>query len=166
MKSGSDFHLRLPAEVANRLALLASERGVSRNVLVISALEEFLNIGGGASAREGALENVRKEVYELKRRLVGLREDVEIVGELLSFFIYHWIGYTPRLEREERLSLAAEAKERHDRFLSLFAKKLSTGELSLASVFGRAGEVAIPEGDLAGGSDSEGARGANLRSSI
>jgi hypothetical protein len=149
MKQSSDFHLRLPAEVTNRLVLLASERGVSRNVLVISALEEFLNIGGGVSAREEVLESVRKEVFELKRRLVALREDVEIVGELLSFFIYHWIGYTPRLEREERLSLAAEARERHDRFLNLFAKKLSTGELSLATLFSRGeAENAVAESPL------------------
>ncbi len=32
-----------------------------------------------------------------------------------------------------------EAKERHDRFLNLFARKLSTGELSLAAVLGKVG---------------------------
>jgi predicted DNA-binding protein len=137
--TATDFHLRLPPEISERIALFSKERGVSRNMIVISALEEFLNIGDARSSREDQLEGVRKEVFEIKRRVVALREDVEIVGELLSFFIYHWIGYTPRLEREERLSLAAEAKERHDRFLSLFTKKLATGELSLAAVFG-AGE--------------------------
>jgi hypothetical protein len=140
MKKSADFHVRLPGEVNNRLSLLASERGVSRNVVILSALEEFLSIGEGAKGREDTLESLRKEIFELKRRLSALREDVEIVGELLSFFIYHWIGYTPRLEREERLSLAAEAKERHDRFLTLFAKKLALGELSLATVMGRSEE--------------------------
>jgi hypothetical protein len=143
MKGGSDFHMRLSSEVSSRLALIASERGVSKNLVVQAALEEFLQIGAGEREKAMTLEDLRKDLYEVKRRLVALREDVEIVGELLSFFIYHWIGYTPRLERDERLSLAVEAKERHDRFLSLFAKKLSTGELSLAAVFG-AGERIKP----------------------
>ena len=137
MKRSSDFHVRLPAQISSRLTLLAGERGVSRNVVILSALEEFLNVGDGAHAREAAVEGLRKEVFEIKRRLSALREDVEIVGELLSFFIFHWIGYTPRLEKEERMSLAVEAKERHDRFLALFAKKLALGELSLATVMGR-----------------------------
>lgn len=140
MKRSSDFHVRLPTEVSNRLVLLASERGVSRNVIILSALEEFLNVGQGAQAREDAVEGLRKDVFEVKRRVAALREDVEILGELLSFFIYHWIGYTPRLEKEERLTLAAEAKERHDRFLTLFAKKLALGEMSLATVISRSEE--------------------------
>jgi hypothetical protein len=140
MKSALDFHIRLPAEIASRLSLLASERGVSRNLVVQSALEEFLQVGSGKKENSMTLEDLRKDLYEVRRRVVALRGDVEIVGELLSFFIYHWIGYTPRLEREERLSLAAEAKERHDRFLNLFGRKLATGELSLAAVFGMAGQ--------------------------
>jgi|GEM_PF-6197999 len=140
MKSALDFHIRLPVEIASRLSLLASERGVSRNLVVQSALEEFLQVGSGKKENAMTLEDLRKDLFEVKRRVVALREDVEIVGELLSFFIYHWIGYTPRLEREERLSLAVEAKERHDRFLNLFARKLATGELSLSAVFGMVGE--------------------------
>lgn len=149
MKAGSDFHLRLPKEIASRLSLLASERGVSRNLVVQSALEEFLQIGSAERERGMTLEDLRKDIFEIKRRIIALREDVEIVGELLSFFIYHWIGYTPRLERDERLSLAAEAKERHDRFLHLFAKKLATGQLSLATVFsaGGGGKPAQTESD-------------------
>lgn len=157
MKNALDFHIRLSAEISTRLNLLASERGVSRNTIVQSALEDFLQVGSSKKESAMTLEDLRKDLYEVKRRMVALREDVEIVGELLSFFIYHWIGYTPRLERDERLSLAVEAKERHDRFLNLFARKLSTGELSLAAVLGKVGgeseridtdsKVAVAEGD-------------------
>ena len=140
MKKGSDFHIRLPAEVSSRVSLLAQERRVSRSVIIISALEEFLNLGATAEEHSSTIEEVRKELFEVKRRVSALRGDVEIVAELVSFFIYHWIGYTPRLEKDERLSLAAEAKERHDRFLTLFAKKLALGELSLATVLSRAKE--------------------------
>jgi hypothetical protein len=147
MKRTSDFHVRMSGELSDRIALLANERGVSRNVVIVSAVEDFLNIGEGSKAREQALEGLRKDVFEVKRRVSALREDVEILGELLSFFIYHWIGYTPKLEKEERLSLAAEAKERHDRFLSLFAKKLAVGDLALATIVTRSEEFKRARGE-------------------
>jgi hypothetical protein len=158
MSKASDFHVRLPEAVSRRLVALAQERVVSRNVIIVSALEEYFGLvrggseGGGkgssltARAEEESVEGLRKELFELKRRMSALREDVEIVGELLSFFIFHWIGYTPRLEREERLTLAIEAKERHDRFLTLFAKKLALGELSLATVISRSEEFSRKKG--------------------
>lgn len=126
----SEIHTRVPKEIQKKLKILAAERGVAQKWLIVSALESFL--GGGS---EDSLEAVRKDIFETNRRIKALRSDVEILGELLSFFIYHWIGYTPRLEKAERGALAAEAKERHQKFLSLFAKKLASGELSLAPIF-------------------------------
>jgi hypothetical protein len=157
MTGSGELHVRVPAEIRDRVTLLANERGVSKNVVIVSALEEFLNIGEGSKEREQALEGLRKDVFEVKRRLSALREDVEILGELLSFFIYHWIGYTPKLEKEERLSLAAEAKERHERFLSLFAKKLALGELSLATIVSKSEEFRRARGESKSSDDLEAA---------
>ncbi len=125
-----EIHTRIPKELQKKLKLIAAERGVAQKLLLVSALEHFL--GGGS---EDTLEGIRKDIYEVQRRMKALRNDVEILGELLSFFIYHWIGYTPRLEKTDRGAMAAEAKERHQKFLSLFAKKLANGDLSLAPIF-------------------------------
>ena len=125
-----EIHTRIPKELQKKLKLIAAERGVAQKWLLVSALEHFL--GGGS---EDTLEGIRKDIYAVHRRIKALRSDVEILGELLSFFIYHWIGYTPRLEKADRGVVAAEAKERHQKFLTLFAKKLASGDLSLAPIF-------------------------------
>lgn len=135
-----DFHCRISQEFAAQIKKFGVERGMSRNLVVLSAIERFMD-ESAAEARPDSLESLRKEVFEIKRRIGDLREEVEILGELLSFYVYHWIGYTPRLDREERLSLAAEAKERHERFLTLFAQKLALGDLSLRSLYKRTAQL-------------------------
>ncbi len=77
MKNALDFHIRLSAEISTRLNLLASERGVSRNTVVQSALEDFLQVGSSKKESAMTLEDLRKDLYEVKRRMVALREDVE-----------------------------------------------------------------------------------------
>jgi predicted DNA-binding protein len=137
MSEYKDFHIRIPVEVHTQLKLLATQRGVAQKWLMVTAIEEYLDVGKAGGKHE-EIDGLRSDLFELKRRVSALREDVEILGELLSFYIFHWIGYTPRLEKAERMSLAVEAKERHERFMALFAKKLSLGELSLANILGKA----------------------------
>jgi predicted DNA-binding protein len=137
MSEYKDFHIRIPVEVHTQLKLLASQRGVAQKWLMVTAIEEYLDVGKAGGKHE-EIDGLRSDLFELKRRVSALREDVEILGELLSFYIFHWIGYTTRLEKAERMSLAVEAKERHERFMALFAKKLSLGELSLANILGKA----------------------------
>lgn len=137
MSEYKDFHIRIPVEVHTQLKLLATQRGVAQKWLMVTAIEEYLDVGKAGGKHE-EFDGLRSDLFELKRRVSALREDVEILGELLSFYIFHWIGYTPRLEKAERMSLAVEAKERHERFMALFAKKLAMGELSLAHILGKA----------------------------
>jgi hypothetical protein len=137
MSDYTEVHIRILKDLHSRLKLLAAERGVTQRSLIVSAIKDFIGMDEDEEQKKKTGEQLRRDVYEVKRRLSALREDVEILGELLSFFIYHWIGYTPRLSREERISLAAEAKERHERFMALFAKKLSVGELSLSSLLAK-----------------------------
>ena len=129
--SSRQTHIRLSNEMHEKLKMMAKGRGLSQNLIINSAVESFLDesMGGG-----GKSEEVKKELFELKRRIIALKGDVEVLGELLSYFIYHWLGYTPKLEKAERVSLAAEAKERHQKFMEMFAKKLTIGDLSLAPV--------------------------------
>ena len=130
--SETDFHVRLTKDACKKLKDLAEERGVSQRRVIASAVDEYLSGG-----KEVDVDLLRKEIFELKRRLSALRGDVEILGELLSFYIYNWLGYMPKLEKAERTSLAVEAKERHKRFMEMFAKKVTLGELNVASVLTR-----------------------------
>ncbi len=130
MKKDTNFHIRIPNEIYLKLRRLSADRGIAQKWLVVSALEEFLG-----AEKELAADELKKELFEVKRRLTALRGDVEVLGELFSFYIFHWLGYTPRLDKAERVSLVAEAKERHEKFMRLFAKRLTAGELSMGSLF-------------------------------
>ena len=140
MTTEKDYHVRIPIELDTKLQLLSLERGIAKKWLIVSALEDFL--GGGKKSHS---TEMKKEVYEVKRRLAALRGDVEILGELLSFFIFHWLGYTPRLEKAERATLAVEAKERHQKFMEMFLRKLKLGDLGLAGVYAEMGKDLEPE---------------------
>jgi hypothetical protein len=134
MSGYKDFHVRIPNDVHTKLQLVSAERSIAQKWLIVSALEEYLSGG-----KEADTEALNRELQELKRRIAALRGDVEILGELVSFFIFHWLGYTPRLEKAERTSLAVEAKERHQRFMDMFVKKLKLGDLGLANVYAEMG---------------------------
>jgi predicted transcriptional regulator len=130
MKKETNFHIRIPNEIYSKLRKLSEERGVAQKWLIVSALEEFLG-----TEKEIAADELKKELFEVKRRITALRGDVEVLGELFSFYIFHWLGYTPRLDKAERATLVVEARERHEKFMRLFAKKLSAGELSMGALF-------------------------------
>ncbi len=133
MTKSTDIHLRLPKEISDQLTLLSNQRRLSKRQLVVSAVEQFLT-----NQSQGDSERVLKEVYEVKRRVIGLRGEVEILGELVSFYIYNWLGYTPRLDAHERRILSVEARQRHSRFMTLFAKRIKSGESSLMAALGSA----------------------------
>ena len=132
MRSGKAVNIHIPDDLFKKLKVAAEQRGVAKKWMVVSAIEEFL-----AGSKEENAEPLRKQLSEVNNRLKALRGDVEILGELLSYFIFHWIGYTPRLEKAERASLVVEAKERHERFMTMFARKLALGELSLSAILAR-----------------------------
>lgn len=136
-----DFHIRIPPDLFTKLKIYSQDKAVAQKWVVVTALEEFF--GGG---KEAEITELCREVHELKRRVSALRGDVEILGELLSFYIYHWLGYTPKLDKSERASLAVEAKERHQKFMDMFAKKLRVGDLGLGEVYTNIGRVLEEEG--------------------
>lgn len=138
MSGYKDIHIRIPNQAHAKLKLMSEERDIAQKWIIVDAIEEYFGRRGEAGAEE-----LKKELFEANRRLGSLRSDVEILGELLSFFIFHWLGYTPRLEKAERASLAVEARGRHQKFMEMFVKKLTKGELSLAPALARG--VTTPE---------------------
>lgn len=131
MSKFTDIHIRLPKDVSDQLTQLSMQRKLSKRQLAVAAIEQFLIKDAQTDS-----ERVLQEVFEVKRRIIGLRGEVEILGELLSFYIYNWLGYTPRLESQERKVLSIEAKQRHSRFMTLFAKRIKSGESTLVAALG------------------------------
>lgn len=75
MSEYKDFHIRIPVEVHTQLKLLASQRGVAQKWLMVTAIEEYLDVGKTGGKHE-EIDGLRSDLFELKRRVGALREDV------------------------------------------------------------------------------------------
>ena len=126
----SRINLRIPKEDLKRIKEVAALRSVTINSLIASAVGYYL---------EERHEQKGNEAYllSLKRELKALKMDMELIGEMISFFVFHWFCYTPDLMEPHKKALLIDGKRRHERFLELLSKKVQKGDLSFSilSVF-------------------------------
>ena len=116
------INLRITHAQYMRMKEIALMRRMSINALFLSAVELYLTEGQQKGA--GGLEQCTKKITNLK-------VDVEILAEMLSFFIMHYFCYTPELPDLQRKALRIEGKNRHARFMELLAKRLQSKEAGL-----------------------------------
>lgn len=63
--------------------------------------------------------------FDLYILCVGhLKVDVEIIAEMLSFFVMHYFCYTPELPESQKKALLLSGKTRHEKFMELLAKRM------------------------------------------
>ncbi|HMO19134.1 MAG TPA: hypothetical protein PKA63_12645 [Oligoflexia bacterium] len=90
---------------------------VDLNSLFLSALEFYLNDG-----REKRTSD--QYIIKLSHNQKNLKVDVEIIAEMLSFFVMHYFCYTPELPESQKKALLLSGKTRHDKFMELLAKRM------------------------------------------
>lgn len=127
--NNKEIHIRLPADVYDALQDLVSARQVNVSSVVRSALEDYF-----ARTELEGIDAVLERLGTVESRIRSLRLDIEMVAELISFFIYHWFCYTPAVPNSEKRTLALEAQARHQKFLAQLVKRLRQGEFSLKDV--------------------------------
>ena len=118
-------NLRLPTESLNRVEELAIKKRVSVNTLIASAIELYLG------EKDDTTKN-NPYLLSLSRTLKSLKFDVELVGELVSYFTFHWFCYTPEIPESQKKALWIEGKKRHETFLKLLSNKLHKGGSALS----------------------------------
>lgn len=110
-----------------RMKEIAKMRRQSLNGLFLSAVEVYLTEGGGKSTSD-------QYILSLAKKLSNLKVDVEIVGEMLSFFALHFFCYTPELPESQRRALKIDGKKRHAKFIELLAKRIQTKDSGLLNI--------------------------------
>ena len=120
-------NFRMPKEQLNRLKEVALIRRVSLNSLFLSALEFYLNDG-----REKGISE--QYVLKLSQNQKNLKVDVEIIAEMLSFFVMHYFCYTPELPENQKKALLLSGKTRHAKFMELLAKRMQGKGSSLSLI--------------------------------
>ena len=109
---------------------------LKRNVSMTTAIEGMLN-EGLKDDHASAAASLDRRIGGLEKRMKSLQSDVEIVAELISFYVYQWLCYTSPIPDGQRGAVMAEGRERHKKFLELLGTRLAKGESSLALILDR-----------------------------
>lgn len=111
------YNLRVPKDKLKQLKEVSLLRRVSLNSLILSAIEYYLDDGK-------TKENENKLLSSLSINQKNLKVDVEIIAEMLSFFVMHYFCYTPEMPESQKKALFISGKNRHNKFMELLKKRL------------------------------------------
>lgn len=115
--------IRLPGDLARRLAVHAATRQATQTAIIEAALESFLS--PDASDRlEAALA---RRLDRLTRDLGRLEWHAELSNEALALFIRNWLSATPAVPDSVGRATKAQGRERWERFVAALNQRMEHG---------------------------------------
>jgi hypothetical protein len=131
---------RFTAKLLDELTAEAARRNISVSALAESILAEALSKPQEPPPpmAPAAAPTIRPDV---ETQIKELRYELGSLGELVSFFIYQWLCYTPPVADEIRAQVTADAKPRHKRFLQIVSAKIARSKITLADLLSAVAEA-------------------------
>jgi hypothetical protein len=120
-------HFYLSDDLLAIIDTMAEKRGVGLSDIAEGLLREAL----GSEDNRGRLSDIESHILRLERRVKAFQGDLEILGEVLSFYIFQWLCHTPPLLDSQREGAISDGKVRHRRFLELLRERLTKGDTTL-----------------------------------
>ncbi|MEW6628979.1 MAG: CopG family transcriptional regulator [Pseudomonadota bacterium] len=115
--------IRLPVDIARRLADHASTRRTTQAAIIEAALESFLS-PDAAERLEAALA---RRLDRLARDLGRLEWNVELSNETLALFVRNWLNATPAHPDNTSQAARAQGRERWERFVDMLNRRMELG---------------------------------------
>ena len=119
---------QIPKDSFLRLKELSVLRRISTNSIAVSMITSCLE-------KEG---EVKKENDHYMMSLLGrfkkFQQDLELIGEMISFYVLHWFCYNSDIPEEKKRAVFIEGKKKHEKFMELLNERICTGQLSFLSV--------------------------------
>lgn len=115
--------IRLPANLARRLADHAIARNTSQAAIIEAALESFLS-PDAAERLEAALS---RRLDRLARDVGRLEWHVELSNETMALFIRNWLNAMPALPDSARDEVRTKGRERWERFVESLNRRMEMG---------------------------------------
>lgn len=125
--------IRLPADLAARLADHAARKHVSQAAIVEAALASFLS-PDGSERLEAAFS---RRLDRLTRQFDRLDYHVELGNEALALFVRFWLVANPPLAQDQLAAAQAQASERFAGFVAALARRME-GDGRLSGRVGKA----------------------------
>ena len=107
-----------------QIEALSLRRKVSKSAIVEAAVASFLS-GDTSEKLEAAMS---RRLDKLGRQIDGLDEDLAVLGETVSLFVYFWLAATPPQPESAQASARAKGAERFEGFMQTLGKRLATGD--------------------------------------
>jgi hypothetical protein len=134
----------LPADLMTKLADYASRKGVTRSLVIETALASHLS-PDGADRLEAALA---RRLDQMTRHLERIERHVGISNEALAVFVRFWLTSTPALPDTALAAAQTKGRERYEGFVEALARRLARGrKLADEVVRDVAGSEAEPSTD-------------------
>jgi predicted transcriptional regulator len=117
--------IRLPADLAGKLADYAARKRVSQALVVETALASHLS-PDGADRLEAALA---RRLDRMTRQIERLERHVTISNEALALFVRFWLTSTPPLPDTAQAAAQAKGRERYNGFVEALGRRLARGRM-------------------------------------
>jgi predicted DNA-binding protein len=118
------LNLRLRADLLRKLEEATRRPGVTKNVLIEQALEEYFE----PATRYGLEERLLRRLDDFEVRQGEIERDVALSLEALGQFILYWLTRTDPIPAGEREIAHALGQKRFDHFIAQVARKLIDGD--------------------------------------
>jgi predicted transcriptional regulator len=115
--------VRLPPDLAIKLADYAHRKRVPQSLIVESALVSFLS-PDGSEKLEAALG---RRLDRLIRQVERLERHVTISNEALALFVRFWLTATPPLPDAAQRGAQAKGRERYEGYVEALGRRLAKG---------------------------------------
>jgi predicted transcriptional regulator len=135
--------VRLPADLAGKLADYAARKRVSQALVVEAALASHLS-PDGAERLEAALA---RRLDRMTRHLERIERHVGISNEALAVFVRFWLTSTPALPDTALAAAQTKGRERYEGFVEALGRRLACGR-SLSDEISR--DIAATEPEQGG----------------
>ena len=124
MTTRTRMNVYFDPELLKQVDMLALRRNVSKSAIVEAAVASFLS-GDAADRLEAAMS---RRLDRIGRQIDILDEDLAVLGETVSLFVYFWLAATPPLPESAQASARAKGAERFEGFMQSLGRRLATGD--------------------------------------
>lgn len=119
---------QVPKESFLKLKELSVLRRISINAIAVSMITTCLE-------KEG---EIKKENDHYMMTLLGrfkkFQQDLELLGEMVSFYILQWFCYNSEIPEEKKRAVFFEGKKKHEKFMELLNERIRAGQLSFPPI--------------------------------
>ena len=113
------FTFHIPKPLLQAVREVAATRRVSLSAILVDSVKVYLEqlVGGDSSGK------VASDLGRIDRRVKNLAIDVEVLGELMALYVYHWFCHQTPIAESQRKAVGVEGRKRFERFLELVKER-------------------------------------------